>query len=160
MSTLGTITEIYDYMRVLVHTDRKTYCYNCGSLIAAQEPQNIIDSVVSLPQGTRIQILAPIVRDRKGEYRKELYDMLRDGFIRARIDGVMFDLTQDIKLKKQQRHTIEIVIDRLLIKTGTERQIMSAIDSALKYTDTVIINLIDKNKDIPFSRTMACSNSA
>ena len=78
--------------------------------------------------------------------------MLRDGFIRARIDGVMFDLTQDIKLKKQQRHTIEIVIDRLLIKTGTERQIRSAIDSALKYTDTVIINLIDKNKDIPFSR--------
>ena len=84
--------------------------------------------------------------------------MLRDGFIRARIDGVMFDLTQDIKLKKQQRHTIEIVIDRLLIKTGTERQIKSAIDSALKYTDTVIINLIDKNKDIPFSRTMACPN--
>ncbi|MFZ3122551.1 MAG: excinuclease ABC subunit UvrA [Thermodesulfovibrionales bacterium] len=157
-STLGTITEIYDYMRVLYTRIGKPYCYNCGSLIAAQEPQNIIDSVVSLPQGTRIQILAPIVRDRKGEYKKELYDMLRDGFIRARIDGVMFDLTQDIKLKKQQRHTIEIVIDRLLIKTGTERQIKSAIDSALKYTDTVIINLIDKNKDIPFSRTMACPN--
>ncbi|MDI6744761.1 MAG: excinuclease ABC subunit UvrA [Thermodesulfovibrionales bacterium] len=157
-STLGTITEIYDYMRVLYTRIGKPYCYNCSSPIAAREALTIIDSVMSLPQGTRMQILAPIVRDRKGEYKKELYGMLRDGFVRARIDGAMVDLTQDIKLKKQQRHTIEIVIDRLIIKPGTERQIRNAIDSALKYTDTVIINLIDKNKDIPFSRTMACLN--
>ena len=157
-STLGTITEIYDYMRVLYTRIGKPYCYNCGSLISAQEARNIMDSVMAFPQGTRMQILAPIVRDRKGEYKKELYEMLKDGFVRARIDGGMVDLTQDIKLKKQQRHTIEIVIDRLIVKPGVERQIKNAIDSALRYADSVIINLIDENRDIPFSRTMACPN--
>lgn len=157
-STLGTITEIYDYMRVLYTRIGKPYCHQCGSLITTQESQNIIASVMSFPPGTRMQIFAPIVRDRKGEYKKELYEMLRDGFIRARIDGRMVDLTQDIKLKKQQRHTIEILIDRLIIKPGAERQIKNAIDSALGYADTVIINLLDENRDIPFSRAMACSN--
>ncbi|TAL25136.1 MAG: excinuclease ABC subunit A [Nitrospirae bacterium] len=157
-STLGTITEIYDYMRVLYTRIGKPYCYQCGSLITAQESGNIIDSVMSFPQGTRMQIFAPIVRDRKGEYKKELYEMLRDGFIRARIDNRMVDLTQDIQLKKQQRHTIEVVIDRLIIKPGVERQIKNAVDSALRYADTVIINLLDENRDIPFSRTMACPN--
>lgn len=157
-STLGTITEIYDYMRVLYTRIGKPYCHQCGSLITTQESQNIIASVMSFPPGTRMQIFAPIVRDRKGEYKKELYEMLRDGFIRARIDGRMVDLTQDIKLKKQQRHTIEILMDRLIIKPGAERQIKNAIDSALGYADTVIINLLDENRDIPFSRAMACSN--
>ncbi len=157
-STLGTITEIYDYMRVLYTRIGKPFCYQCGSLISTQEAQNIIDSVMAFPQGTRMQILAPIVRDRKGEYKKELAEMLSDGFVRARIDGKMIDLTEDIKLKKQQRHTIEIVVDRLITKPGAERQIKNAIDSALKYSDTVIINLLDENKDIPFSRTMACPN--
>jgi excinuclease ABC subunit A len=156
-STLGTITEIYDYMRVLYTRIGKPYCYNCGLPISTQEAQNIICSIMSFPSGTRMQILAPIVRDRKGEYKKELYEMLQDGFVRSRIDGKMVDLTEDIKLKKQQRHTIEIVIDRLIIRPGIERQVRNAIDSALKYTDTVIINLIDENRDIPFSRTMACS---
>lgn len=157
-STLGTITEIYDYMRVLYTRIGKPYCYQCGLPISTQEAQNIIDSVMEFPPGTRIQILAPIVWDRKGEYKKELYEMLQDGFVRARIDGRMMDLTQDIKLKKQQRHTIEIVIDRLIIKPGAERQIKNAIDSALRYADTVIINLIDEDRDIPFSRTMVCPN--
>lgn len=157
-STLGTITEIYDYMRVLYTRIGKPFCYQCGSMIASQEAQNIIDSVMAFPQGTRMQILAPIVRDRKGEYKKELSMMLKDGFVRARIDSKMFDLTQEIKLKKQQRHTIEIVIDRLIVKSGAEKQIKNAIDAALKYADTVIINLIDDNKDIPFSRTMVCQN--
>lgn len=157
-STLGTITEIYDYMRVLYTRIGKPFCYQCGSAIATQDAQNIIDSVMSFPPGTRMQILSPIVRDRKGEYKKELYEMLRDGFIRARIDGRMVDLTGDIKLKKQQRHTIEIVIDRLLIKPGAERQLKNAIDSALRYSDAVIINLLDENRDIPFSRTMVCPN--
>ncbi|MBI4690003.1 MAG: excinuclease ABC subunit UvrA [Nitrospirae bacterium] len=155
-STLGTITEIYDYMRVLYTRIGKPYCYRCGSPISTQEIKNIIDSVTSFPSGTRMQILSPIVRDRKGEYKKELHGMLRDGFVRARIDGRMVDLTEDIGLKKQQRHTIEIVIDRLIIKQRADRQIKNAIDSALRYADTVIINLIDENKDIPFSRTMAC----
>jgi len=155
-STVGTITEIYNYMRVLYTRIGKPYCYNCGSLISRQESEDIIKSVISLPQGTRLQILAPIVRDRKGEYRKELQQMRREGFIRARIDGRMMDLMQDISLKKQKRHTIEIVIDRLIIKLGIDRQIKDAIETALGYSDVVIINLIDKDKDILFSKTMAC----
>ncbi|HKZ56679.1 MAG TPA: excinuclease ABC subunit UvrA [Thermodesulfovibrionales bacterium] len=155
-STVGTITEIYNYMRVLYTRIGKPYCYNCGSLIAKQESKEIIQAVLSLPQGTRLQVLAPIVRDRKGEYRKELQQMRREGFIRARIDGRMVDLTQDIALKKQKRHTIEIVIDRLIIKPSIDKQIKYAIETALRYADIVVINLIDGNRDILFSKTMAC----
>jgi len=155
-STVGTITEIYNYLRVLYTRIGKPYCYNCGSLITKQESKEIIQAVLSLPQGTRLQVLAPIVRDRKGEYRKELQQMRREGFIRSRIDGRMIDLTQDIALKKQKRHTIEIVIDRLIIKPGIDKQIKYAIETALRYADIVVINLIDGNRDVLFSKTMAC----
>ncbi|MGO9614473.1 MAG: excinuclease ABC subunit UvrA [Dissulfurispiraceae bacterium] len=155
-STVGTITEIYDYMRVLYTRIGIPYCYECGSLISTQDIQNIIRSVLSLPSGTRIQILSPVVRGRKGEYKKELHRMRMDGFVRARIDGEMVDLTQDLALKKQKRHTVEIVIDRFIIKASVERQIRGAIDQSLRYADTVIINLLDENKDILFSRTLAC----
>lgn len=156
-STVGTITEIYDYMRVLYTRIGKQYCYNCGSKISKQDSLNIINSVMSLPRGSRIQILAPIVRDRKGEYRKELQEMRREGFIRARIDSEITDLTQDITLKKHKRHTIEIVIDRFIIKPGIERQIKDAIETALSYSDIVVINLILGNQDILFSKTAVCS---
>jgi excinuclease ABC subunit A len=155
-STVGTITEIYDYMRVLYTRIGIPYCYQCGSVITTQDLHNIIRAILSLPSGARVQVLAPIVRERKGEYKKELQQMRMDGFVRARIDGKMMDLTQDISLKKQQRHTIEIVIDRFIIKHSIERQIRQAIDTSLRYADTVIINLIDENRDIPFSRTLAC----
>ena len=157
-STVGTTTDIYDYMRVLYTRIGKAFCYNCGSAISKQESGDIINSVMLLPQGSRLQILAPIVRDRKGEYRKELLEMRREGFIRARIDGEMMDLTQDVTLKKHKRHTIEIVIDRLIIKPGIERQIKDAIETALTYSDTVVINLIEKHKDILFSKAAVCLN--
>ncbi|MBI3592216.1 MAG: ABC-ATPase UvrA [Nitrospirae bacterium] len=157
-STVGTITEIYDYMRVLYTRIGIPFCYQCGSIISTQDINNIIISVSSLPERTRIQVLAPCVRGRKGEYKKELQQMRMDGFVRARIDGKMVELTQDISLKKQQRHTIEIVIDRFIIKHGIERQIRHAIDTSMRYADTVIINLIDENRDILFSRTLACPN--
>jgi excinuclease ABC subunit A len=155
-STVGTITEIYDYMRVLYTRIGKPYCYNCGSKITKQESQDIIHSVMSLPIDSKLQVLSPIVRDRKGEYRKELQEMRREGFIRARIDGTMTDLTMDITLKKHKRHTIEIVIDRLIIKPGIERQLKGAIETALTYSDTVVINLIEKQRDILFSKTAVC----
>ncbi|MDH5202435.1 MAG: excinuclease ABC subunit UvrA [Nitrospirota bacterium] len=157
-STVGTITEIYDYMRVLYTRIGRPYCYNCGSVISKQESKDIIHSVMSLPQGSRMQILSPIVRDRKGEYRKELQEMRREGFIRARIDGEMRDLTHDIILKKHKRHTIEIVIDRLIIKPGIERQLKDAVETALVYSDTVLINLIEGDKDILFSKSAVCPN--
>ncbi|MFN3480027.1 MAG: ATP-binding cassette domain-containing protein, partial [Thermodesulfovibrionales bacterium] len=155
-STVGTITEIYDYMRVLYTRIGKPFCYKCGGPISTQDVNAIIDSVISMPQGTRLQILSPIVRDRKGEYKKELLQMRNEGFVRARIDGRMMDLTENIVLKKQKRHTIEIVIDRFIIKLGVDKKIRDAIETALKYADTVVINLPDKEMDIPFSRTMAC----
>jgi len=155
-STVGTITEIYDYLRVLYTRIGKPYCYNCGSEITKQESQDIIRSVMSLPIGSKLQVLSPIVRDRKGEYRKELQEMRREGFIRARIDGTMTDITKDITLKKHRRHTIEIVIDRLIIKPGMERQLKSAIETALTYSDTVVINLLEKHRDILFSKTAVC----
>ncbi|MGO9380221.1 MAG: excinuclease ABC subunit UvrA [Dissulfurispiraceae bacterium] len=156
-STVGTITEIYDYMRVLFTRIGTPYCYNCGSLITTQDIHNILRSVLSLALGTKIQILAPIVRERKGEYKKELQQMRLEGFVRARIDGKMVDLTRDISLKKTFRHTIEIVIDRFIIKHSIEKQLRHAIDTSLKYADTVIINIMDEQKDIPFSRTLACA---
>lgn len=155
-STVGTITEIYDYMRVLYTRIGKPFCFHCGGAISSQDVQSILASVISLPHGTRLQVLAPIVRDRKGEYKKELAEMRNEGFVRARIDGVMLDLTEEISLKKQKRHTIEIVIDRFITKHGIEQKIKSAIDMALKYSDTVIINLVKEQRDIPFSKTMAC----
>ncbi|HMK56964.1 MAG TPA: excinuclease ABC subunit UvrA [Dissulfurispiraceae bacterium] len=156
-STVGTITEIYDYMRVLFTRIGTPYCYSCGSLITTQDIHNILKSILALPLGTKIQILAPIVRERKGEYKKELRQMRMEGFIRARIDGKMVDLTRDISLRKTLRHTIEIVIDRFIIKHSIEKQLKHAIDVSLKYADTVIINIIDEEKDIPFSRTLACA---
>ncbi len=155
-STVGTITEIYDYMRVLFTRIGTPYCYNCGSLITTQDIHNILRSILTLPLGTKIQIFAPIVRERKGEYKKELQQMRMEGFVRARIDGKMVDLTRDVSLRKTLRHTIEIVIDRFIIKHSIEKQLRHAIDTSLKYADTVIINIIDENKDVLFSRTLAC----
>lgn len=155
-STLGTITEIYDYLRVLYTRLGKAFCYNCGSEISTQESVNIVNSVLSLPEDTRIQLLAPIVKDRKGNYRKELQEMRNEGFVRARIDNVMTDLTHDIILEKKKRHTIEIVIDRIILKKGINRQVKISIDTAFKYSDTVVVNLVRENRDIMFSKATAC----
>ena len=155
-STLGTITEIYDYLRVLYTRLGKSFCYNCGTEIATRESGDIIRAILTMREGTRIQVLAPIVRDRKGNYRKELQEMRNEGFVRARIDNAMTDLTEDIILEKKKRHTIEIVIDRLIIREGAERQLREAVDTAFKYSDTVVANLVKEDKDILFSRTAAC----
>ena len=155
-STLGTITEIYDYLRVLYTRLGKPLCYNCGSVISPQGSENILKAVLSLPEKTKIQLLSPIVKDRKGNYRKELQEMRSEGFVRARIDNEMTDLTHDILLEKTKRHTIEIVIDRLIIKNGIERQLTEAIETSFKYADILVVNIVDKNKDIIFSKTAAC----
>jgi excinuclease ABC subunit A len=157
-STVSTITEIYDYLRVLYTRLGKAYCYNCGAEISTQESQNVVSSVMALPEGTKVQILSPIVRDRKGNYRKELQEMRSEGFVRARIDTKLVDLTQDINLEKRKRHTIEIVIDRLIIRSNMERQVRDAIDTSFKYSDTIVVNLPETDRDILFSKTAACLN--
>ncbi|MBI5049987.1 MAG: excinuclease ABC subunit UvrA [Nitrospirae bacterium] len=166
-STVGTITEIYDYLRVVYTRIGDISCYKCSSPITSQGIQQIIESAVSLPAGTRIQVLSPIVIGRKGEYRKELQEIRQKGFIRARIDGETVDLTREIKLNRHKRHNIDIVIDRLIIKLGVERRLAEAINLALRFTpldskhlkgftETVIINMPDENRDLLFSRKLAC----
>ena len=156
-STVGTITEIYDYLRVAYTRIGKLNCYQCGSAITAQGTQQIIDMITALPDGTRIQVLSPIVAGRKGEYRKELQEARRKGFIRARIDNELTDITKDIKLNRHKRHNIDIVIDRLIIKPGIDKHLSRAVTVATGLSDVVTINIIDSGKDLFFSTKLACS---
>src|SRR4030067_1648077 len=155
-STLGKITEIYDYLRVVYAKIGSLNCYRCGNPITAQGIQQIISSVVGLPHGTRLQILSPIVMGRKGEYKKEIYEIRKKGCIRVRIDGEMVDLTREVKLNKHKRHNIDVVIDRLVIKPGIDRRITEAIELAMRLKDVVVVNIIGEQKDLLFSRKLAC----
>lgn len=155
-STLGTITEIYDYLRIMYTRIGHLSCYKCGRPIATQGPGQIIDSILALPQGTHIQILSPLVMGRKGEYKRELQEARRKGFIRARINGEMVDITGEVKLHRHKRHNIDIVIDRLIIKPGVERHVSKAITHAMDFTDVIIINVIEEQRDLLFSMKFAC----
>ncbi len=157
-STVGTVTEIYDYLRVAYTRIGKLSCYKCGSPIASQRIQQIIDAISTFPPRTRIQVLSPIVIGRKGLYKKELYEARKKGIIRARIDGEMVDITKEISLDRYKRHNIDIVIDRLIIKQGIEKHISSAISHAMGFSDVVVINIIDEGKDLFFSAKLACTH--
>lgn len=156
-STVGTVTEIYDYLRLLFARIGRPYCYKCGREITAQTVQQITDSAMGLPPETRIQVLAPIVRARKGEYRKELQNASRQGFVRVRVDGVVYELAEPISIDKKKKHDIEIVVDRLIIRPGTERRLAESIETALRISDgLVVINLVDKKEDRLYSERLAC----
>jgi excinuclease ABC subunit A len=155
-STIGTITEIYDYLRVVFTRIGSRGCYKCGNTITSQSTHQIVDQVTSLASGTRVQILSPIVMGRKGEYKKELHDLRKKGFIRARIDGEIVDLTGEVKLNRHKRHNIDVVIDRVIIKPGISRRFAEAVELAMSFSDMVLINIIDKQKDIFYSRKLAC----
>jgi len=156
-STVGTVTEIYDYLRLLFARIGRPYCYKCGREIAAQTVQQITDAVMALPKETRIQILAPIVRSRKGEYKKELMAAGASGFVRARVDGVIRELGESIAMDKKKKHDIEIVIDRLVIKPGIERRLAESIETALRQADgIVLVNLVDQKRDLLYSEKLAC----
>jgi len=155
-STAGTITEIYDYLRVLYTRAGDIHCYKCGRPVSSQGIPQIMDSLINLPHGTHIQVLSPIVMGRKGEYRKELEDARRKGFIRARIDGEMVDITREIMLDRHKRHNIELVIDRLIIKPNIERRLREAIELSLRFTEMVIVNIIEEGRDLLLSRTLSC----
>ncbi|HWR73025.1 MAG TPA: excinuclease ABC subunit UvrA, partial [Nitrospirota bacterium] len=156
-STVGTVTEIYDYLRLLFARIGKPYCYKCGREITAQTVQQITDAAMALPPETRIQVLAPIVRGRKGEYRKELQTAARSGYVRARVDGVVRELSEPVVMDKKKKHDIEIVIDRLVVKSGVERRLAESIETALRLADgMVLINLVDRKEDLLFSEKLAC----
>ncbi len=156
-STVGTVTEIYDYLRLLFARIGKPYCYKCGREITAQTVQQITDAAMALPPDTRIQVLAPIVRGRKGEYRKELQAAARSGYVRARVDGAVKELSEPVPMDKKKKHDIEIVIDRLVTKPGVERRLAESIETALRLADgLVLINLVDKKEDLLYSEKLAC----
>jgi excinuclease ABC subunit A len=155
-STVGTVTEIYDYLRLLFANIGVPHCYQCGREISAQSLERIMDMVMLYPQDARINVLGPVVRGRKGEFKKELADLKKKGFTKARIDGVFRSLDEDIKLDRRRNHTIEIVVDRLIVKSGIERRLAESIDIALNLAnDIVVINTLEGG-DRLFSRRLAC----
>jgi excinuclease ABC subunit A len=157
-STVGTVTEVYDYLRLLFANIGVPHCPNCGREIASQSLDRIVDLVMTYPQDTRINVLAPIVRGRKGEFKKELLALRARGFTKARIDGQMRSLEEDIALDRRRNHNIEIVIDRLIVRSGIERRLSESVEVALGLAgDVVIINSLDGG-DRLFSRKLACIN--
>lgn len=131
-STVGTVTEIYDYLRILFARAGVPYCPNCDIPIQRQSTDQIVDVARELPEGTKVQVLAPIVRGRKGEYKKELQDVQAAGYVRVRVDGEMYEVTDDIPMDRYKQHTIEVVVDRLVQREGIERRLADSIESALK----------------------------
>ncbi|HEX5647278.1 MAG TPA: excinuclease ABC subunit UvrA, partial [Nitrospira sp.] len=157
-STVGTVTEIYDYLRLLFARVGHPYCFQCGDAITAQTVQQMVDAIASLPEGMKFQILAPIVRGRKGEYRKELSEMRRAGYVRARVNGQLVDLGDDIVLDKQKKHTIEIVVDRLVMKSGEAlmRRLADSVETSTKLTGGLVGVLTDDGKTRLYSDKLAC----
>jgi excinuclease ABC subunit A len=160
-STVGTITEIYDYLRVLFARVGHPHCPNCGRPIGRQSPEQIVDQVMELPEGTRFQVLAPVVRGRKGEYEKLLQDLARRGFPRARIDGEVRDLSEPIRLAKTYKHTIEVVVDRLVAKPDIRRRVADSIETALELTEglaAIAVVTHEGHEEIQnFSQALACT---
>jgi excinuclease ABC subunit A len=155
-STVGTVTEIYDYLRLLFARVGKPHCPNCGKAIASQTVQQIVDAVLALPAGSKIQVLAPIVRGRKGIYKKELRESARKGFVRARVDGVVRDLADDIDLDKQKKHTIEIIVDRLVVNDELKGRVTDSVETALAAAEGLVVIDVDGKRDLLFSRHLAC----
>ncbi|MFL6227548.1 MAG: excinuclease ABC subunit UvrA [Pyrinomonadaceae bacterium] len=157
-STVGTVTEVYDYLRLLFSSIGQPHCHLCGAPITRQSVEQIVLSVLSLPEGERVMVLAPVVRGRKGEFKKELEKLAKDGFLRARIDNELVSLDEEIKLDKRRNHSIEAVVDRLLIKPGINERLTESVRTALKLTGgAVLISVIDGEEKL-YSERMACVN--
>src|SRR5262245_14872290 len=157
-STVGTVTEIYDYLRLLFARIGLPHCPSCGRPIARQSVQQIVDQVMDLPAGARIQVLAPIVRGRKGEYRKQMQEMMRKGFVRARVDGEVIEIADGVDLDKKKAHTIEIVIDRLVLKPEVKNRLTDSLETALKLAEGLAtVNVLGEGaRDLIFSDSLAC----
>jgi excinuclease ABC subunit A len=155
-STVGTVTEIYDYLRLLFARIGKPYCYECGKPITAQTVSQMVDQVLSLPEGTKLQLLSPLIRGRKGEYKKELQNLRKEGFTRVIIDGTPFELSDEITLDKNKKHDIDIVVDRLIVKEGIERRLADSFETALHHAEGIAKVAIIEGETILFSEALAC----
>ena len=158
-STVGTVTEIYDYLRLLWARVGTPHCPKCGKEIRQQTIDQIIDQVLSLPEGTRIQVMAPVIRGKKGEHAKIFEDAKRSGYVRARVDGNLYELDEEIKLEKNKKHTLEIVVDRLIIRPDIQQRLTDSVETASGLTGgLVVVNLLREERDLTFSQNYACED--
>lgn len=155
-STVGTVTEIYDYLRLLYARLGVPHCPVCGKEITQQTVDQIVDRVLELPEGSRIQIMSPVVRDRKGEHTKELDSARKGGFVRVRVDGLIYDLSEEIVLEKNKKHSIEIIVDRLVVKESIRSRLSDSVETASKMSGGLIIVAVEGQEDILFSQSYAC----
>ncbi len=155
-STVGTVTEIYDYLRLMYARIGIPHCPICGREIKQQTVDQIVDKVLEMPVGTKIQIMSPVVRAKKGEHKKEFESAVKSGFVRVRADGIIYDLSEEIKLEKNKKHTIEIVIDRLVIKPEIRSRLADSVETAAKLSGGLIIAAVQGGEDILFSQNYAC----
>ncbi len=158
-STVGTVTEIYDYLRLLWARIGTPHCPKCGKEIRQQTIDQIVDQVMLLPERTRIQILAPVIRGRKGEHTKVFEDARKSGYVRARVDGISYELSEEIKLEKNKKHTIEIIVDRLVIKEDIQRRLTDSIETAGKLSGGIIVvDIVGEERELMFSQNYACDD--
>ena len=158
-STVGTVTEIYDYLRLLWARVGTPHCPICGKEIQQQTIDQIIDQVMALPEATRIQVLAPVIRGKKGEHAKIFEDARKSGYVRCRVDGSLYELTEEIKLDKNKKHSIEIVVDRLVIREDVARRLTDSVETASNLSGgIVLINIVGEDRDILFSQNYACED--
>ena len=149
-STVGTITEVYDYLRLLFARAGTQHCPVCGEQVSRQTPQQIVDRLLELPEGTRYQVLAPVVRGRKGEYADLFAELQAKGFARARVDGQVVQLTEAPALEKKLKHTIDVVIDRLVAREGVQRRLTDSVETALTLAGgLLVVELVDADPDDP-----------
>jgi len=156
-STVGTITEIYDYLRLLYSSIGTPHCPVCGNEISRQTTEQILQHVVALKPEDRIMVMAPVVRGRKGEYKKDLEKLARQGFVRARIDGVLRSLDEDIPLDRRRNHTIEVVVDRLLVKPGIEKRLEASIETATRLANGLVLIVVVNGEERLYSQKLACT---
>ncbi len=155
-STVGTVTEIYDYLRLLYARIGIPHCPNCGREIHKQSVDQMVDEVMKLPEGTRIQLMAPVVRGRKGEHTKIFEQAKRSGYVRVRVDGSLYELSEEVKLEKNKKHNIEIVIDRLVVREGIEKRLADSIESTMKLTDGLLVVDVIDGETMNFSQSFSC----
>ena len=158
-STVGTVTEIYDYLRLLWARVGTPHCPKCGREIRRQSVDQIVDKVLAMPENTRFQVLSPVVRGKKGEHVKVLDDARRSGFARVRVDGINYDLSEEIALEKNKKHTIELVVDRLVLRGDITRRLTDSVETALAHGGgLVVIQCPDTGEETLFSRNYACDD--
>lgn len=157
-STVGTVTEIYDYLRLLYARVGIPHCPQCGKEIKKQTIDQIVDRIMELPERTKFQILAPVIRRKKGEHVKLFENAKKNGFVRVRVDGLVYDLSEEIKLEKNKKHTIEIVVDRLVMKEGIEQRLTDSIETASGLASGIVIVDVIGQTELTFSQNYACDD--